>query len=81
MIDSSVTISGVQVDAAASYRITVNNFLADGGDRFSTLLAGTDRVNIETPEDDLAALIQYIAAHPGIEASGDRPHHRRSPGA
>jgi 5'-nucleotidase len=68
VIDSSVTIGGVQVDAATPYRITVNNFLADGGDRFSTLLAGTDRVNIESPEDDLAALTQYIAAHPGITA-------------
>jgi 5'-nucleotidase len=66
VIDSSVTINGAVVDPAASYRITVNNFLADGGDRFSTLLAGTDRVNIDDPEDDLAALIDYIAANPGI---------------
>jgi 5'-nucleotidase len=58
--DSSVEIDDVPVDAATSYRITVNNFLADGGDRFSTLLAGTNRLNVESPEDDLAALTQYL---------------------
>ena len=68
VIDSSVTINGTAVDAATPYRITVNNFLADGGDRFSTLLEGTDRVNIADPEDDLAALIDYIASQAGRTA-------------
>ena len=30
------------VDPAASYRVTVNNFLAGGGDGFTRLTAGTD---------------------------------------
>jgi 5'-nucleotidase len=40
---SNIAIGGVPVDPAASYRITVNSFLADGGDRFFVLREGTDR--------------------------------------
>ncbi|GAA3166384.1 bifunctional metallophosphatase/5'-nucleotidase [Blastococcus jejuensis] len=68
VVDSTVKIGGTAVVPTTEYRITVNNFLADGGDSFSTLLAGTERVNVVDPEDDLAALIQYIAANPGIVA-------------
>jgi len=41
---SDLRIGGTPVDPAASYRITVNSFLADGGDAFTTLRAGTDRL-------------------------------------
>jgi len=41
---ATIMIGGVPVDPAASYRVTVNSFLADGGDRFSVLLEGTDRL-------------------------------------
>jgi 5'-nucleotidase len=64
--DASVMIAGAPIQAGTSYRITVNNFLADGGDGFSTLLAGTDRVDIADPADDLEALIDYLRARPGI---------------
>ena len=39
---SNLKINGVAVDPAASYRVTVNNFLAGGGDGFTALTAGTD---------------------------------------
>jgi 5'-nucleotidase len=61
--DDTVVIGGDVVDPAASYRVTVNNFLADGGDRFTTLLAGTERTDVVSPEDDLAALIEYLGAN------------------
>ena len=61
--DASVTINGVPVDPAASYRITVNNFLADGGDSFSTLTSYSARTDVVSPEDDLAALVQYLGAN------------------
>jgi 5'-nucleotidase len=35
----------------------VNNFLADGGDGFSALRAGTDRLG---GSDDLAAFVEYL---------------------
>lgn len=57
---SDVRINGVLVDPAASYRITVNSFLAGGGDGFSQLLLGTDRVN--ATGDDLTALVAHLEA-------------------
>ena len=41
--DGSITINGNVVDPDATYRVTVNSFLADGGSGFSVLTAGTDR--------------------------------------
>jgi 5'-nucleotidase len=54
---TGLTIGGTAVDPAASYRITVNNFLADGGDGFTTLRAGTDRTGGAV---DLDALVAYL---------------------
>jgi 5'-nucleotidase len=58
---SSLAISGTAVDPAASYRITTNDFLANGGDQFSRLTAGTDRVT--APGFDVDALTQYLSAN------------------
>ena len=55
---SDLTIGGVAVDPAAGYRVTVNSFLADGGDSFPILRAGTDRLGGEVDTD---ALEKYIA--------------------
>jgi 5'-nucleotidase len=40
---SNIAVGGVAVDPAATYRVTVNSFLADGGDRFFVLREGTNR--------------------------------------
>ena len=58
---TDVRIGGVLVEPAASYRITVNSFLAGGGDGFSQLPLGTDRVN--ATGDDLTALVAYLEAN------------------
>jgi 5'-nucleotidase len=55
---SDLTIGGTPVDPAASYRITVNSFLADGGDNFPVLRQGTDRLGGEVDTD---ALEDYLA--------------------
>ena len=55
---TGLTIGGAPVDPAASYRITVNSFLADGGDLFSVLRDGTDRLGGAVDTD---ALETYIA--------------------
>ena len=34
---TSITLNGTPIDPAASYRVTVNSFLADGGDGFTVL--------------------------------------------
>ncbi|MFS8100836.1 bifunctional metallophosphatase/5'-nucleotidase [Lentzea alba] len=59
---SNLAINGTPVDPAASYKITVNNFLAAGGDGFSELTKGQ---NIVGAGIDLDAFSAYLAAHPG----------------
>lgn len=41
---SGITINGNPLVAGNSYRVTVNSFLADGGDGFYALIGGTDRL-------------------------------------
>ncbi|HKY48258.1 MAG TPA: bifunctional metallophosphatase/5'-nucleotidase [Acidimicrobiia bacterium] len=57
---ASIMIGGTPLDLAASYRVTVNSFLADGGDGFSVLIGGTDRLGGDI---DLDALVAYFAAN------------------
>lgn len=57
---ASIMIGGVPIDLGASYRVTVNSFLADGGDNFTVLTAGTDRLGGEV---DLDALVTYFGAN------------------
>jgi 5'-nucleotidase len=56
--DTSVEINNVPVVATNVYRITVNNFLAGGGDGY-TVLRDFGR-NAVTTMDDLDALIAYL---------------------
>jgi 5'-nucleotidase len=56
---STIMINGVVVDPSASYRITVNSFLADGGDSFPILRDGTDRLGGAV---DVDALEDYFTA-------------------
>jgi 5'-nucleotidase len=48
------------VDPATSYRVTVNSFLADGGDNFAVLVQGTNRLGGEVDTD---AFEKYFATH------------------
>jgi 5'-nucleotidase len=57
---ASIKIGGVAIDPGTGYRVTVNSFLADGGDNFSVLVEGTDRLGGEV---DLDALVTYFGAH------------------
>ena len=56
---SGVTIDGAPLNLAGSYRVTVNIFLADGGDGFAVLKQGTNRlggaVDTDAFEDYLQA--------------------------
>ncbi len=49
-----------KLEATATYSVTVNSFLAAGGDNFTTLLAGTERR--DTGQIDLAAMVDYLDA-------------------
>jgi len=60
---ASIMIDGVPVDPAGTYRVTVNSFLADGGDGFVVLRDGTDRL---TGIIDLDALVDYFGVNSPI---------------
>ncbi|MFF0149161.1 5'-nucleotidase [Amycolatopsis sulphurea] len=60
---SDLTVEGKPVDPAASYRVSVNNFLAAGGDGFTEFTKGT---GLAGGPVDLDAFLTYMAAHPGI---------------
>ena len=71
---STITINGVPVDPDATYRVTVNSFLADGGDGFTVLREGTERTGGEI---DLDALIAYFStASPVAPGPQDRINRR-----
>jgi 5'-nucleotidase len=55
---SNVKLNGVALDPGATYRVTVNSFLADGGDNFATF------ATVTAPRldggNDLQALVNYL---------------------
>jgi 5'-nucleotidase len=57
---SNMMLNGVPIDLTATYRVTVNNFLAGGGDNFTKFTAGT---NLYTSGVDLDAFVAYITGH------------------
>ncbi|SDO20007.1 bifunctional UDP-sugar hydrolase/5'-nucleotidase [Geodermatophilus sp. DSM 45219] len=70
VVPGSLTIDGTAVDTAATYRITVNNFLAGGGDGFTVLTQGTNAVN--QPGFDIDAFIAYLSGEPVAPPATDR---------
>lgn len=59
---SSIKINGVVVDPAASYRVTVNNFMATGGDNYIEFKQGT---NLLGGAVDIDALEAYFQSYGG----------------
>ncbi len=66
--DDSVTLGGQPVLAGSTYRVTVNSFLAGGGDGFTALTAGTGPV---TGALDLDALTAYLGANSPVAVPAD----------
>jgi 5'-nucleotidase len=56
-----VTLDGAPIDAARTYRVTMNSFLASGGDSFTVFREGTDAV---TGSVDLDATEEWLRANP-----------------
>jgi 5'-nucleotidase len=63
----AMALDGQPVDPAAAYRVTVNNFLASGGDGFSVLSAGRP---VGDAGPDLDALEAWIARGVRVPAVG-----------
>lgn len=55
---SAMALNGTPIDPAQSYRVTVNDFLANGGDGFTDLTAGSDRAT--APGFDVDALVEFF---------------------
>jgi len=64
---TAMSINGIPVDPAAAYRVTVNSFLADGGDGFAVLKEGTGRLGGAVDTDAFEA---YLQANPAGVAPG-----------
>ncbi|MGN9778622.1 bifunctional metallophosphatase/5'-nucleotidase [Micromonospora sp. H33] len=65
IVRGSLAFGGVAVDTGATYRVTVNNFLAGGGDGFTVLRGGT---NLVTGQIDLDAFVAYLTATSPVSA-------------
>jgi 5'-nucleotidase len=72
---TEVAFNGQPLSPTATYRVCVNNFMADGGDGFATLKAAKDRRE-DTGLLDLDALLDYLMAHSPLRANDTAPRAR-----
>jgi 5'-nucleotidase len=56
----SMSLNGVPVTPAATFVVTVNSFLASGGDNFGVFAQGTNQA--DSGRVDLTAMVEYLAA-------------------
>jgi 5'-nucleotidase len=64
----NIVIGGVVQNPSKTYRVTVNNFMATGGDGFTTFVAG------QSPQggaQDIDALVSYLSAYKSAPKSYD----------
>ena len=61
---TDIYVNDEPVTDTDSFRITVNSFLAAGGDNFTTLAQGTNRA--DSGQVDLAAMVDYFEANPVV---------------
>jgi len=67
--DGSVLLNDAPIDKAAGYRVTMNSFLAAGGDNYTVFNLGTNQLGGDV---DLDALELYFTANPSGVAPGAR---------
>jgi 5'-nucleotidase len=58
----AIYVNGELVDPADSFTVTVNSFLAAGGDNFATLATGTNAA--DSGKIDLQSMVDYFQANP-----------------
>lgn len=69
VVAGSMALNGTPISPTQTYRVATLNFLADGGDLFTAFTQGTNRAG--GPED-LANLVEYFKANPGLTAPDSR---------
>jgi 5'-nucleotidase len=62
VLADTITLNGVTIDPAQSYRVVMNSFLAAGGDSFTAFTSGTDPV---TGPVDVDTAVDYFKNHGG----------------
>lgn len=67
-VETIVDGAGAVVNPAKTYRVTVNNFMATGGDGFTTLLGGSNALG---GAQDIDALVAYLAGYKAPAAPYD----------
>jgi 5'-nucleotidase len=70
-----IRLDGEPIDLEAEYRVTVNNFLAEGGDGFTILEKGKDRT---WGQIDVEALADYFEANSPVAAPSESRIQRTS---
>ena len=63
----AMTLDGKPIDPSGHYRVTVNNFLASGGDGYTVLTEGTETFDAGL---DLDALEAWLATNPPVPTPG-----------
>jgi 5'-nucleotidase len=63
---TGMTLNGQPLSPTGTYRVTVNSFLAAGGDNFATLAQGTNVAT--TGDNDLTMLTDYLATNSPVTA-------------
>ncbi|MEO7263038.1 MAG: ExeM/NucH family extracellular endonuclease [Jatrophihabitantaceae bacterium] len=58
---TSMWLNGTAIDPTALYSVTVNSFLAAGGDNFGAFAQGVNKK--DTGQTDLQAMVDYMDAH------------------
>ncbi|WIB14875.1 5'-nucleotidase C-terminal domain-containing protein [Curtobacterium sp. MCPF17_050] len=67
---TSMTLDGDPIDADTIYKVTVNSFLAGGGDNFGAFKQAA--VKQDSGKVDLEAQVEYFQAHPAVEVAVDQ---------
>lgn len=62
---ASIKLNGQPLDPAKTYRVTVNSFMATGGDGFSVLTQGTEQTGGRV---DLDSFVDFVKARQTLEA-------------
>lgn len=62
VVPGSIKLNGTAIVGSQTYRVSVNNFLADGGDNFLEFKNGKNRLG---GAQDIDALVNYLKANPG----------------
>jgi 5'-nucleotidase len=69
IVPGSVSINGEPLEPARAYRITVNSYLAGGGDRFDVLTRGNARVSAGSSRQ---AIVEYLQARSPVAPREER---------